>query len=29
MKRKTFNAVKFMSEIRDELSRKYLKDPQT
>ena len=29
MKHKTFEAVKFMREIRDELSRKYLKDPQT
>ena len=29
MKRKTFEAVKFMREIRDELSRKYLKDPKT
>jgi len=29
MKRKTFEAVKFMREIRDELSRKYLKDPKS
>ena len=29
MNGKTFEAVKFMREIRDELSRKYLKDPQT
>ena len=27
MKRKTFNAVKFMRDTRDELSAKYLNDP--
>ena len=29
MKRKTFNAVKFMRDTRDELSAKYLNDPAT
>lgn len=29
MKRKTFNAVKFMRDVRDELSAKYLNDPAT
>ena len=27
MKNKTFDAVKFMRDTRDELSKKYLKDP--